>query len=86
LLDQLSSRPANEKNWLQQKKSHRVFEAIWMTIIGVPNAKSCFLDIGEMSQSWVLTQPVLDDNISQIISDSLDALQIYTGTSWPVLS
>jgi hypothetical protein len=27
-----------------------------------------------------------DSNVSQIISDSLDALQIHTGTSWPVLS
>ena len=27
-----------------------------------------------------------DDNVGQIISDSLDALQIHAGTSWPVLS
>jgi hypothetical protein len=30
-----------------------------MTVIGVPNTKSHFLDIGEMSRSRVLTQPVL---------------------------
>jgi hypothetical protein len=27
-----------------------------------------------------------DDNVGQIISDSLDALQIHAGTTWPVLS
>jgi hypothetical protein len=31
-----------------------------MTVIGVPNAKFCFLDIGKMSRSWVLMQPVLN--------------------------
>jgi hypothetical protein len=48
-----------EKNWPQQKKSRGVFETVWMTVIGVRNAKSRFLDIGKMSGSWVLTQPVL---------------------------
>jgi hypothetical protein len=58
LLDQPSSRPANGKNRPQRKKSRGVFEAVWMTVIGVRNAKSHFLDIGKMSRSRVLTQPV----------------------------
>jgi hypothetical protein len=50
-----------EKNWPQRKKSRGFFEAVWMTVIGVRNAKSHFIDIGEMSRSRVLTQPVLNN-------------------------
>jgi hypothetical protein len=50
-----------EKNWPQRKKSRWFFEAVWMTVIGVRNAKSHFIDIGEMSRSRVLTQPVLNN-------------------------
>jgi hypothetical protein len=37
------------------EKVTEVFEAVWMTVIGVRTAKSHFLDIGEMSRSRVLT-------------------------------
>jgi hypothetical protein len=57
------------------RKIKQGFEVIWMTVIGVWNAKSHFLDVGKMSQSRVLMQPVLND-VLMVVSFHLHVCSI----------